>query len=35
VLNGFFRFTPGNLPQNVNLMFWEFPPVQIPLKAQP
>jgi hypothetical protein len=34
VLSGFLRFAPGNLTQTVNLMFWEFPPVQIPLKAQ-
>jgi hypothetical protein len=32
VLNGFLRFAPGNLSQTVNLNFWEFPPVQIPIK---
>jgi hypothetical protein len=34
VLSGFLRFAPGNLTPTVNLMFWEFPPVQMPIKAQ-
>lgn len=32
VLSGFLRFAPGNLPQIVDMMFWEFPPVRIPIK---
>jgi hypothetical protein len=32
VLSGFLRFAPGNLSPTVNLMFWEFPPVQMPIK---
>jgi hypothetical protein len=32
VLSGFFRFAPGNLTPVVNMMFWEFPPIQMPIK---